>query len=956
MIYYYDFNGEWKLENWHEVSKAGGGVRLLCEFEGREGDFILLWDDCREGAPWEPRIVSVNGADASLQDRFYIRKRGSRRGMPLRLHAGINTVTAEIIPREYRIENFRMSLIPAPSPSPVVRGTVKRSAPEDEAYPESPEIPHPGYRPGLGRENTPGRFGFLKSDGLLDCAMPWFGIVNKMFLCGHPRYRKPYAWTYSLRQNDYEGEGEAEVNPLSVRWRGGGTTYTYSLASGGIVTEVEEGDVRISKLQYAGNYRYVLTAGEAAALDDFSGEMPQNWLMLFGCSEFPDIPLLIVLERKPDSIEFLRMENGRLEGVVFRGCRKMVTATPFGFEALEPKSPADEAFLADAAKRCRFWSRSFLAYPVRCREYFRKDAETRTVHIVQEFEYRVSRDEWGTAPLYLAPLPPVLKISGGKMPPGALDFRFPTKYGPLYGFVGRSSAYSVDMVRTKRKFPLRSADSPIPDLLADGLQEYFDFESEFPDTIQSYAYPGAILEGYAYAAPMASFMPPEKRDFLAEKLSERLSLACDPDRRYTLLLTDHSLLQKTKPDREAVRRYYTDPALGKLRMFNLYERKEPFTGCLYDLCYFNVSMMSSGAIATGSREEVMAYPLVFVENDWGIGITFYMMYTAALFSGDWSAIRAHWTDLRKVFRFLDVFQDWACMGAAYAEKARTWVEGANFGAFTAFANIAETLGDDESADYCVYLGAKMLTFCRARFFSGPYFAHCYGAAPWYGTLTFEEEHSPDHNFQHAPDNLGPGRVRPCGVSLLTTDAVYPELFESFRETAPGPHRDMMNRYREALRAGLDSRNNIEFSYLLVNDALDPEIAPETVLENLRIAEDTNRLLRDWHDIHRFENFLPKNYLKAQILAWLAMRDHPIWLEDWRGMRIRDAKWEKPRALIEVVATEQPQILFCGIREIPSAFSFSGGAVRMEKTGEDKVEFRLSGSGVLELMFGEGPGV
>ncbi len=57
---------------------------------------------------------------------------------------------------------------------------------------------------------------------------------------------------------------------------------------------------------------------------------------------------------------------------------------------------------------------------------------------------------------------------------------------------------------------------------------------------------------------------------------------------------------------------------------------------------------------------------------------------------------------------------------------------------------------------------------------------------------------------------------------------------------------------------------------------------------------------------------------------------------------------------EVAATGQPQILFCGIREIPSAFSFSGGPVRMAKTAENKLEFRLSGLGILELMFGEGP--
>lgn len=952
-MYYYNFKAERKLENWQEQAIENGNVVVSCMFENETaGDYILLWNVPYWWDESEPEVLSINGTPADEQSD-YLRGPGSRKGREVVLCKGTNVITAELKPNKYSIDNFYMNLIPAHKKTVPPKGHFDFIAPEAENFFADHVVDHTGYTPCLNRETAPGRFGFRKGYGFLDCAMPWFGHVNKMFPCGHPNYLKPYAWHYSISQNqqaEENGKESIEINPLSIRWSKGPTSYICSLASPGIITENNSGKLTISKLEFAGNYSYILTSQELCAIDDFSGNMPENWFMLFG-AEFPDFPLLTVLQQKPEKIEFSRLNDGRLAAVTLHGCSRMMTATPFGFDMRSTCSPSDQEFIADAINRCRFWSRASLAYPVRCRDYFKNDFKRRKVSIVQEFEYHTATDEWQTEPLYLAPLPPVLTIGQHELPNGAIDFCFPTKYGYLYGFTGTSCAYEVDMMVEKRKFPLRSVNSKIPQLLSEGLEDFFEFEGRFSTEFQSYAYPGAILEGYAYSSSVANFMPVEKRDLLAKKLSERLKLACDPERQYTLLLTDHGMLFRTEPDKEEVYRYYTDPELGRLRMYNSYKRTDPFTGCSYDVCYFNVGLMMNGHIKTGSRQEVKDYGFVFMENDWGLGLTLYMMYQSALTSGDLSAIKENWAFLKSLYRFLDIMQDWACMGAGYAENGWTWCEGSNYGAFTSFINLSQMVGDNESYEYATALAAKMLVCSRSRLYSGGYFAKCFHVPPWHGERLLQEEHETWVNFQYVPDNLfGEQRCLPTGISMQMTDAIYPELFESFREASPKVHREIMDIYRKSFHEGMKS-NRVDFTYALMNDALDETVPAEVTRNGVELAIQTGRFLREWHDINRFENFLPVNFMKSQIFAWLEMRDHALWLEQWQGLRIRDALWDNGTARIEVVATAGEQKVLCGIRKYPQSFQYSSGECSIRQVSEKQIEFILTGtSGVLTVNF------
>ena len=971
--YYYKFDQEIQLDGWTVQSKEQDGiVRISCEVKfDRETDKILLWAKNQKHSCAHPRVLKINGNPVRNARGFYIGSYTERQGVRLHFQPGKNKIEALVIPGSDKLENFRMQLIDIPAKTGVKEYYRDRSEPERELPAEAPEIGIEGLTPGAGHKQYPGRFGFVKGTGLLDCSMHAFGKVSKMYLCGDPKTKVPWAWGYSLIQEDPTDTEEAadekyEVSPLTLRWKRSRTEYLCSTAFPGIVTKCPGRPyLKVSELMFAGNYQYVLTAGEVASTGRFSGNLPENWLLLFGSTEYPDLPLLLIPDCQPGKIEFLRNGENRLTEVRLYGCSRLTTLTPFGFEPLEPQNPDDEKFLSDAAQRCRFWARSSLAIPTVCREYYRNDHEKQEVRIVQKYEYEEFADGWNTAKLFLAPLPPAAGLDKeGVTSVSTMDFRFPTKYGPLTGRIGRNSEYTLKMVYPYRKFPLKQDVSKVEKLLSRDLENYFEFQSRFPENVRSFAYPGAILESYAFSGTLFNFMPEEKRDFLAKILPSRMKAACDPDGKYKLWLTEWGYLFRTNPDRDAVEKYYKGGTMRSMEMLNLYDRTEPFTGASYKICYLNCSMLFSGQLKDGSRETVGNYSDPYIEIDWGIGGFFYMLYLSALISGDYSVIRDNWATLKEVFAYFEIYHDWACMSSGYAEKACTWVEGIDFGALIAYTNMAHIAGDKEAEESAVYLTAKLLVLDKGRFFAGPYFAGLYHVEPWHGGLFFQEEYDLYHNFQSVPKitSLSPHeRVRRGSLHTLITEGLYPELFDALRISSPEVHHMTMNRIREAYGGGFDAENppqgrlQCDFSYLLVNDALDPDIPPEQTLKLIEQAKACGKLMGQWHDVHRFENNTPADYLESQINAWLEMRKHPLWLEHWEDLRIVSAQWHPAEAVaeIEIRITGKKPLLLCRIRTTPNEAELDGKSLEWEKNKGHQLIFRPGTSGILRIGFPKG---
>lgn len=994
--YYYDFAQERKLESW-DITKSGEkDYSCKCEFQCTQGRYVILIPYSKMMYETEDdantpifREFILDGRSYSFKDDVESAYIQFRQGFQVSLTEGTHlleirlSLAKEFDPDVWLQVRMIEDLKPVPAPVKGFRKTI--SIPQYKlpaATRSEPDLT--GYTPGCGCVNSPGRFGFSKGDGVLDCAMSALGLIDKLHVCGHPDYRKSHRWLYStlpehaaLHGSYYPAvekidQDKITVNHLSVNWA---TEYnkkayscTYSLATAGIMTESAEGYMRLSKLEFAGNYQYILIPGKDSAeiqsLDQLSNgiKMTENFLLLFGATEFPDLPLMISLDRTPEKIEVrYQAATNRLSELIFHGCQRMITATPFGMEQLNTITPDQADTLTDAVNRCRFWSHAFMAYPVKSEEYYRIDREAEKVHIIQKFSYRYLTDEWNTAPLELAPLPPASSLNGTTETADDHDYHFPTKFGYLKGAYGNTSSYALPFMPTERKFPLRDKYDHSPEDMLNGcMDSYFQLTEHFPDDVQPYPFAGTLMEPFAFASTMSYFMKEEYRNKFRHYTAQRLRYACDPERDYSYPVIDWGTMMEIQPEDEQVKEIYSDPALARRHLWNWYERTEPFTNTKYHICYLNLGFFSSNAIKEGTREEVAKFKIPLIENDWGVGLTFYYMNLCALASGDFTPVKENWELIKSVYKFFDSMHDWACMGTGYSDNGITWVEGANYGVFTGFINMAQAIGDSKEVERGTYLAAKQLALRMAIVRSSiHYFWKMFHAEPWYITKSFREESNPGQQFQNVPKNFFKNRFRTGGIYNLTTEGIYPEIFEAMRKFCPEDFTAIMDQMRDISLTVLDYSNAKKITWnvhqqvasMLIDEALDPDVPVQQVVDDVASAEKRNLLMKKWRGIHIFSRRLPEYYFKAQILAWNNMKKHPLWLESWNGLVIDDAVCDGTSATVQFILTgsASPQIRF-GCRKQPVKVILNEKSIPFSMVKKDVFSVTPDNAGTLEIFF------
>ena len=978
--FYYDFDSEIRLSGGKIIQETKNHIFIRFLIEVPEGCYIFL---CPADAKYFPSLVSlrVNGTykKAYKSEAFYVAPDYARFGVDVTLSGGVNELIAELVPPTdahtvYRIEDMPFHLAKAEgTPSVLPNHRTLHSYPqcpyEDTEFPFSFE----GFSEGIGQTVSPGRFGFSKGDGLLDCAMPSLGIVDKMFLCGQPKYQKPYRWGYSLLPEGMPLHGSFDpcdtgiendditVNHLSVNWsaiyKKQRFSCTYSLASPAILTERDDSRMRLSGLRFAGNYQSVLIPRsdgvEECPLDqcDICG-MTENWLILFHATEFPDVPIMLVFDRNPVKMIVTRNECGRLLSVDFEGAPLMLSCTPFGIERFEP----GQMPIAGAIRRARFWSRALLAYPISHKEYYKLNNNDGSVTIRQCFEYRYIKDAWGTCPLKTAPLPPPLSICKTARTPDAIDYEFPTKYGYLYGGIGGFSEYTIPMMPMERRFPLRNPDSHISELLSEKMEQFKHFSSSFTDRTLSYPYAGAHLEPFALASSMSFFMSETDREYFREKLKERLAATLDARHTSDYVVIDWGEMMAKNPDHEEVMKIYTDKTRKRMPLQSWFTRTEPFTGVTFHICYLNVNFFSKGDIKSGSQEEISNLKIPLIENDWGAGLTFYYLYLAALSIGSFSEIKKNWDLLKSVYSFFSLMHDFACMGTGYSDNGITWVEGANYGAFTGFVKMAEAVGDAAARDFGIYNAAKQFALRLAIMHSSvDYFPRYFDVEPWYVAKHFHEELAPDKAFQNFP-NLYFGDLRRDAFYNFTTEGLYPEVYTGFRQFGGETYNKLLQKLEYAITNGLDkpgSRWGIiqQYTALLINRAHDRRCSRERFFELIEKGISCGLLIREWRGIHIYSRALPQNYYLCQLLAWLEMRDHKAWLEFWEETVITQAVYDQDIARIMFRYSGQGRMrLVFGVTQKPLKVCLNGKEMIYDGSHSSTIEVFPESEGILELYF------
>jgi hypothetical protein len=456
---------------------------------------------------------------------------------------------------------------------------------------------------------------------------------------------------------------------------------------------------------------------------------------------------------------------------------------------------------------------------------------------------------------------------------------------------------------------------------------------------------------------MFLFMEESDRKRLRKHLVERLKAACDPDFKSRYPLISWGQMMRECPERERLIEMISSPGQLFIPRFNQYSRKEPFTGTRIFYNYINACYYSDGYFHSGKREEVEKFPFHMIENDWGVGMTLYYTYLSCLAAGDFSAVKQNWKFLKETWSFYDVLCDWALMGSAYSDNGLTWVEGGNYGGFTAYVNLAEAVGEKADMEYGIYLGAKQLTLRMALLKAGQhYFCKYYGVEPYGLIWGFFEEKWSGHLFQFVP-SLTPTRYHAGSIGTITTEGMFPETFEIFAKLAPEEMRKLRRNSYAVLRdpeVELHEYSINQASACLLQTALLDENYPvELAAKELAEGEKREEVIRQWRGIHVFSRNLPENYYSSQLRAYLLGRSQPMHLEHWSDLIIRNASYIRKKKTAEITFDlngKTSGFLRMRVKTSPGKITLNGELLPFQVTHKNKLELILKSSGTLKVEF------
>lgn len=651
----------------------------------------------------------------------------------------------------------------------------------------------------------------------------------------------------------------------SLRWRRkleteGGRRYDqelrYSTLACGIQVETDAPNFELS-FQDADHTRGpagiilpqgdgVRVLGPAEGLDPAA--MTDNWLLLMAADGGPEIPVMLVFQRRPGSVEWAgdRVVLGREAGI-----GTLCIGSPFGVVPQAPEmlqSWREDPSQIPVAKLRRF-ARLLAGYPWSCEEQFRvKDG---WVEIRDRVGFLPWEDDWQTSPERRAPLPPLVaySIQRGYLPaecaPGLEDLGWPTKWGPYWVAEGEALTYRLPIPECRDYAALGMSAGPEVAALGKALDNSLSAQALQRLHVEKPA-PGifphcAAHDMYAGAWRCANFLSPELR--------------------------------------EQMRRDAGVAILGALAPQNYRLRRDIVTGATYQTCTF----------AWGHRDSPNGEGMADV--DYWQGLVLYGINTYAKYSGDWQALKPHWATIRSLASYWEALNSWALMGPGAREAGEMYhgdMATAGFAGLVGFRNLTRVLGTAYQRDLAQYLLARNAVPMVAKF----------GFLGYARTMDQQEARGgqPCIGFGELWTASFPGinpAVRDLGygdlwwhTGCIGPQSSQPEAMDLLMERCP----DDMAQWEAAVRAACPDEA------LLSHDEI--RVPPHLLLRAYlggAMLDNARDLGNRWRD-----GYLPRDaHVAAMIVAW----DCPVRLVEWTPARILSARWEAATrcARIEVEA-------------------------------------------------------
>jgi len=533
------------------------------------------------------------------------------------------------------------------------------------------------------------------------------------------------------------------------------------------------------------------------------GDLAKPWVFaFFADTTMPfDYPMQFVFDKQPEKIEVWSHEMWQFHF-------KSKTATvaqihPFGAEQLDKKTTAlwKKKVPAAVEKRLDFWAAAAMAYPVGCKETFKVDVKKGVVAIRNEYTYETSKSEWGTKPLHLAPLPPILA--------NAKDFGY--------------------AVKVKGK---------VMEKICPTFQGYYE---AVKGTEIEYELPLSRFRNHTLA-PVAI-----KNDKTADIVTEKLTSVLESGKWMTFSGDDHydpecsmdSLhnlrimawaLWSIAPEKRAKVLKFLTAGLTKFSPKEYIEFVTPFAGTKW------------------VRDKSIFDYLGIIDYDmeWYNGMNMAGLWNCAYYTDDprvEKIIKEKWGLIEEINNYTEAYMDWSLSSSwTMARGEHTWLDGINYTyeGLLAFAAMARRIGNEKDAEWGDYLAAKVEAFI----------ANCWTAAP------YAQKYSPSPNpemiaecssgfFECRLPGAGDHSGWSCGsysylvreIFVLLRDLkkqeVTGKVLKKFAEKHPHWRNDPYRYGKASGYPGSDPRRTIHHYFL----------DPRLMLASLVLGEDVKSLLK-----------------------------------------------------------------------------------------------------------------
>ncbi|GAB4459251.1 MAG: hypothetical protein OHK0029_21580 [Armatimonadaceae bacterium] len=265
--------------------------------------------------------------------------------------------------------------------------------------------------------------------------------------------------------------------------------------------------------------------------------------------------------------------------------------------------------------------------------------------------------------------------------------------------------------------------------------------------------------------------------------------------------------------------------------------------------------------------------------EWGNALTLYGMYKYAQYTGDWAFVRRNWDKAGRIFRYMDLGDDWAWMTVVNADHGFSTGTGdpmcAYYAGTVACLKMARTLDDRQAEARYAARMARVAVPMVARFWYTD-FARRYGLI---GSKSVALGFNEREGYTRSTTAESPWWLS----TLLSGDGALPEIAVLYRDFGQKAVADFEKRYAAAYPRWFDGKYTYPYAATYGGNSVYVAY-PHVYVRSVALGESVPSL---WQYAEAIAPNRNNAWIGPNVLAELFGREMPLMLTAWEPAAYRD---------------------------------------------------------------------